>query len=259
MSGPLGKNARGGRNWEGFSPDPYLAGVAMIETIEGMQGAGAQACAKHYVGNEQERNRTVMTSNIQDRTLHELYLWPFADAVKANVASVMCSYNQLNGSFACEDHYILTDVLKGELGFEGFIMSDWNAQHTTIGSANAGLDMSMPGDDYSGDPTHVWWGYKLVDSVQNGSVPESRVDDMVERVLSSWYLLGQDQGYPLDTFDSWNNGTGGPDVQDDHKVIARAIARDGIVLLKNDDHILPLRKPKSLAIIGYGKSSIVPL
>jgi beta-glucosidase len=91
VAGPLGKIVTGGRNWEGFSPDPYLTGIAMAETIEGMQGAGVQACAKHYIGNEQEKNRETMSSSaIPDRVMHELYLWPFVDAVKANVASVMC-------------------------------------------------------------------------------------------------------------------------------------------------------------------------
>ncbi|KAF2096300.1 beta-D-glucoside glucohydrolase [Rhizodiscina lignyota] len=251
VCGPLGKNARGGRNWEGFSPDPYLAGIAMQETINGIQGAGGQACAKHYIGNEQELNRGSMSANIGDRTLHELYLWPFADAVKANVASVMCSYNKVNGTYSCENKHTMTEVLKGELGFKGYIMSDWNAQTTTINSANSGLDMSMPGDDYSGIPSHIYWGPKLVASVENGSVPESRLNNMAERILASWYYVGQDKNYPLDTFDAWNNGTGGPDVQDDHKVVARAIARDGIVLLKNDDKVLPLHKPKSLAIVGY--------
>ena len=90
VAGALGKFAAGGRNWEGFSPDPYLAGIAMAETIEGMQEAGVQACAKHFIVNEQEKNRETMSSNIPDRVLHELYVWPFADAIKANVASIMC-------------------------------------------------------------------------------------------------------------------------------------------------------------------------
>jgi beta-glucosidase len=90
VAGPLGKIATGGRNWEGFSPDPYLTGIAMQQTIQGMQEAGVQACAKHYIGNEQEKNRDTMSSAIPDRVMHELYLWPFADAVQANVASVMC-------------------------------------------------------------------------------------------------------------------------------------------------------------------------
>lgn len=100
--GPLGKNPTGGRNWEGFGADPYLQGIAMSETIEGMQSVGVQANAKHYILNEQELNRETMSSNLDDRTMHELYLWPFADAVHANVASVMCSYNKINGTWACE-------------------------------------------------------------------------------------------------------------------------------------------------------------
>ena len=90
VAGPLGKIPTGGRNWEGFSPDPYLTGIGMKQTIEGMQEAGTQACAKHFIGNEQEKNRESMSSAMPDRVMHELYLWPFADAVKANVASFMC-------------------------------------------------------------------------------------------------------------------------------------------------------------------------
>jgi beta-glucosidase len=96
VAGPLGKHPAGGRNWEGFGADPYLQGIAMAETIEGMQGAGVQATAKHYLLNEQELNRETMSSSVDDRTIHELYLWPFADAVHANTASVMCSYNKIN-------------------------------------------------------------------------------------------------------------------------------------------------------------------
>lgn len=122
VAGPLGKIPTGGRNWEGFGPDPYLTGIAMAETITGMQEAGVQACAKHYILNEQERNRDTMGSNVNDRVMHELYLWPFADAVNANVASVMCSYNKVNGTYACENDGILNKLLKDELGFQGYVM-----------------------------------------------------------------------------------------------------------------------------------------
>jgi beta-glucosidase len=117
-SGPLGKIPTGGRNWEGFGPDPYLAGISMAQTITGMQDAGVQACAKHYIVNEQEHQRSEIDSVVDDRTMHELYLWPFSDAVKANVASVMCSYNLVNGSHTCENSPVLQDLLKGELGFQ---------------------------------------------------------------------------------------------------------------------------------------------
>lgn len=121
--GALGKIPNGGRNWEGFAADPYLTGVAMANAIKGMQDAGVQACAKHYIGNEQERNRETMSSNIDDRTLHELYLWPFADSVKAGVASFMCSYNKVNGTWACENDKLINGILKGELGHQGYMMS----------------------------------------------------------------------------------------------------------------------------------------
>ncbi|KAF1995495.1 glycoside hydrolase family 3 protein [Amniculicola lignicola CBS 123094] len=246
VGGPLGKVATGGRNWEGFGPDPYLTGIAMAETVKGMQEAGVQACAKHYVGNEQEKNRELMGSNIPDRVMHELYLWPFADAVKADVASVMCAYNKLNGTYACENGGILNKLLKDELGFQGYVLSDWNAQHTTVGSATGGMDMTMPGTNF--EKKNPLWGQALQSAVQGGQVQQSRVDDMVRRILAAWYLVGQDKGYPQASFNSWKIGN--YNVGGNHKTNVRAMARDGIVLLKNTDNALPLKKPKSLAVIG---------
>ena len=188
-----------------------------------------------------------MTSNIDDRTIHELYLWPFADAVKANVASVMCSYNQLNSTFACENDRVMNGFLKKELDFQGYVMSDWDAQHT-LGAANAGLDMSMPGTDFNNQ--NMLWGTNLLNAVNSGTVSQSRLDNMVQRILAAWYLTGQDRGYPTVGWSSWNGGGGGPNVQGTHKNIVRDIAGDGIVLLKNTNNTLPLRKPASLALIG---------
>ncbi|KKY16468.1 putative beta-d-glucoside glucohydrolase [Diplodia seriata] len=228
----------------------------MQETIIGMQSSGVQACAKHYIANEQELNRNTISSNLDDRTMHELYLWPFADAVNANVASVMCSYNKLDDVWACENDHILNGLLKDELAFRGYVMSDWNAQHSTVLSANSGLDMTMPGDDFTGGG--IYWGRNLTAAIAAGEVLQERLDDMVKRILAAWYLTGQDTGYPPVLFSSWNGGAGGPDVQADHKNVARAVARDGIVLLKNENGTLPLRgnaAPASLAIIG--QSAIV--
>ncbi|CAK7198365.1 glycoside hydrolase 3 [Sporothrix eucalyptigena] len=239
VGGPLGKHANGGRNWEGFGPDPYLTGVGMAETIQGMQGAGVQACAKHFILNEQELNRETMSSSVDDRTMHELYLWPFADAVHAGVASVMCSYNKINGTWACENKHVLNDLLKDELGFRGYVMSDWNAQHTTS-SATSGMDMTMPGSDYSGKT--ILWGPQLTSAVNSGQVAKARLDDMATRILAAWYLVGQDKGYPGINIKA--------SVQASHKDNVRAVARDGIVLLKNDGNLLPLAKPKKLAVVG---------
>ncbi|OJJ50194.1 hypothetical protein ASPZODRAFT_128815 [Penicilliopsis zonata CBS 506.65] len=253
VAGPLGKNPGGGRNWEGFSNDPFLSGVAMSETIQGIQGEGVQAVAKHYIGNEQEHNRETMSSNIDDRTLHELYLWPFVDAVKADVASVMCSYNKVNETWTCENDELLNQIMKTELGFPGYIMSDWNAQHSTVASANSGLDMTMPGSDFSEPRGNIFWGDYLIEAINNGSVPQTRLDDMALRVLAAWYLLGQDEGYPAVQFNSWESsdhgGHAAVDVTGDHSKLARTLARDSIVLLKNDG-VLPLASPASLAIIG---------
>ncbi|KAJ5579311.1 CAZyme family GH3 [Penicillium hetheringtonii] len=250
VSGPLGKNPDGGRNWEGFSVDPYLSGVGMEETIRGMQDSGVQACAKHWLGNEQEVHRDTISSNMGDRETHELYAWPFMNAVRANVASVMCSYNKVNGTWGCESDGILNELLKNELGFRGYIVSDWNAQHTGVHSALAGLDMTMPGSDFNTPRGSIFWGSNLVEAVSNGSVPQSRLDDMVTRVLAAWYLVDQDQGYPEVAFSSWNGGKASVNVTADHASIARTVARDSIVLLKNDDQTLPLKRPGSLAIIG---------
>jgi len=128
----------------------------MKETVEGVQSNGVQATSKHFIGNEQETMRSSITSpsgntveavsaNIDDSTLHELYLWPFADAVKAGSASVMCSYNRVNETYACEDSHTLNDILKTELGFKGYVMSDFYATHSGVRSAQNGLDMNMPG------------------------------------------------------------------------------------------------------------------
>lgn len=126
--GPLGRHTLAGRNWEGFSPDPYLTGTMVNTTVIGMQGAGVQACTKHYIGNEQETQRNpssvngvtieAVSSNIDDRTMHELYLWPFADAVKAGTASIMCSYNRVNQTYGCQNSKTLNGLLKDELGFQ---------------------------------------------------------------------------------------------------------------------------------------------
>ncbi|CAG9974873.1 unnamed protein product [Clonostachys byssicola] len=133
-SGPMGCHAVGGRNWESFRPDPYLAGVAMNASVLGIQSAGVQACSKHYIGNEQELQCTstvsddgtvteAISSNIDNRTLHELYAWPFANAIHAGTAGIMCSDNRVNGLYACENSATLS-ILKEELDFRRYVVSD---------------------------------------------------------------------------------------------------------------------------------------
>lgn len=134
----------------------------------------------------------------------------------------------------------MNKLLKQELGFKGYVMTDWNAQHSTQQAANTGLDMTMPGSDYNGGT--VLWGSKLTQAISSGQVQQSRVDDMVRRILASWYLVGQNNGYPGVNINA--------NVQGNHKTNIRAVARDGIVLLKNDGNILPLKKPAKLGLVG---------
>lgn len=147
--------------------------------------------SQHFIANEQETNRnptidgltifppnegnvTSVSSNLDDRTMHELYLWPFADAVNAGTGTVMASYNRLNNSYGAQNSKTLNGLLKTELGFQGVVLSDWGAQHAGYAGALAGLDMQMPSGDY-------FWGENLTTAVSNGSVPQSRFDDMATR------------------------------------------------------------------------------
>ncbi|KAI1422337.1 glycoside hydrolase family 3 protein [Xylaria sp. FL1777] len=278
VAGPLGRSPEGGRNWEGFSPDPYLTGVGISETIKGIQDAGVVACAKHFILNEQEHFRQVgestdrgynisetLSSNIDDKTMHETYLWPFADAVRAGVGAVMCSYQQVNNSYGCQNSKTLNGLLKGELGFQGFVMSDWQAQHAGVASAVAGMDMSMPGDTQFNTGLS-FWGTNLTVAVLNGTVPEYRIDDMAMRIMAAFFKVGQTvQGLKPVNLDSWTLDTYGylhasvqdgyqqvnwhVDVQADHGDLIREIAGKSTVLLKNEG-ALPLKKPRFLAVIG---------
>ncbi|KAK4149789.1 glycoside hydrolase superfamily [Chaetomidium leptoderma] len=269
--GPLGRMPAGGRNWEGFGSDPYLQGVAGAETVKGIQSENVMATIKHFVANEQEHFRQpgewglphAISSNIDDRTLHELYAWPFGDAVKAGVASVMCSYNMVNNSYACGNSKLLNGILKDELGFQGFVMSDWLAQRSGVGTALAGLDMTMPGDGLRWANGESLWGPELSRAVLNGSVPVDRLNDMVTRIVAAWYQLGQDDEtkFPRQppNFSSWTDdrmgvlapGSPSPqdqvvinqfvDVQANHSVIVREVAAEGTVLLKNEG-LLPITR-----------------
>ena len=202
---------------------------------------------------EQENRRSMESSNFDDRTEHEIYVAPFLRSVMAGVASVMCSYNLVNGTYACENNHTMDGILKNELGFQGFVMSDWGAQHSTI-SAMTGLDMTMPGNIGSSSNSS-YFGANLTAYVENGTIPEARLDDMATRILASWYFLGQDSpDYPTTNFNAFfpfDEATNEHiDVQDDHGELVRKIDRSSIVLLKNVNGALPLKKPRKLVLIG---------
>ena len=278
VSGPLGRHAMGGRNWEGYSPDPYLAGIATALTVSGIQAEGVQTSSKHFIGNEQETRRSkddgphgvdAITSNIDDKTLHELYLWPFADAVRAGTTSIMCSYNRVNSTYACHNEKLLTEILRDELGFRGYVVSDWWATHATVEAANSGLDLEMPGWEdrqWKGDP---WFGDNLRHAIERGYVKQERLDEMITRVMTPYFLLGQDDGYPsVDQSIAWvaevtKHGwrleadaktrlppiVDARDVRSDHAEFIREMGAAATVLLKNEG-VLPLKNPKTIAVFG---------
>ncbi|POR32601.1 Beta-glucosidase [Tolypocladium paradoxum] len=256
--GPAWRVVRGGRNWEGFSVDPYLSGSLVSQSVMGIQGQGVQTSLKHYIANEQETYRNpsgdkqAVSSNVDDKTMHEVYLWPFQDAVRAGTGNIMCSYQRINNSYGCANSKTLNGLLKTELGFQGFVVSDWGAQHAGVAAALAGLDMAMP----SGDE---FWGKNLVEAVKNGSVPESRVTDMATRVITTWYQFRQDSLFP-------EPGVGMPkDVTQPHVAVdgrdpsALPVllqgAVEGHVLVKNTKNTLPLRSPRMLSLFGYSAKS----
>lgn len=244
-----------GRNWEMSSADPYLTGESAYHTIKGIQSQGVQACAKHLVGNEQEINRNTYSSNIDGRTLREIYLHPFLRSVQADVTSMMCSYNLLNNSWACQNSELMNYNVKTEMGFQGFIMSDWGAQHSGVASANSGLDMTMPGqiECCSPDNKGSFWGANLTQAVNNGSVEASRVEDMGVRILAGWYLLGQDKKYPKPNFDAFDPFYGDhvTATTAQHSQVIREIGAAGAVLLKNKNGALPLKKNmRKLSVVG---------
>ena len=175
--------------------------------------------AKHFAANNQERNRTTSSSNVDDRTMREIYTHPYLRAVAADVAAVMCSYNLINGTWACQNSKVQNGILKTDFGFQGFIVSDWTATHSGVNAVNSGEDMDMPGDVTFGSLTS-FFGQNLTAGVNNGSIAEERLDDMAERIMAAYFLLEQDQDYPEVNFDSFRRPGGANNsnvnVQEDH-------------------------------------------
>lgn len=226
-----------GRNFECYSEDPYLAARLAVAYITGVQSKGVSATVKHYVGNESEFERNTISSEIDERTLREIYLPPFEAAVKAaNVWAIMAAYNKVNGTFASEHPQLLIDILRQEWGFDGIVMSDWFATHTTVEAQNAGLDLEMPG------PTKHR-GEQLVAAVRRGEVSPESVKESARRMLRLIARVGAFEDPSI------------PDEQaidrPEHRALIHQAGAEGIVLLKNAD-VLPLAKQalKTIAIIG---------
>jgi len=245
-----------GRNFEYLSgEDPFLGSANVRQIVKGIQGQGVIANAKHYIHNNQEANRGSVSANVDERTRMEIYMPPFAAASEAGLLSVMCSYNKINSTYSCENDETLTKELKGYVGFSGWVMSDWGATHSTDASAIGGLDQQMPDQSF--------FGANLKADVQAGKVPEARLDDMVLRILTALYAIGE--------FDHPVKGNINADVTSpENNRLARTLAAQSIVLLKNDNNLLPLPKtvknvavfnaPASTRLItgGGGSGSVAP-
>ncbi|CEP78340.1 glycoside hydrolase family 3 C-terminal domain-containing protein [Defluviitoga tunisiensis] len=221
-----------GRNFEYFSEDPYLSSQLATAYIQAVQSMGVGTSLKHYAANNQEYRRFTIDETIDERTLREIYLSNFEGAVKEGKPwTVMCSYNRVNGILASENKYLLTEILKEEWGFEGFVVSDWGAVDERVDALEAGLDLEMPSSYGIGDQ-------KIIEAVKIGKLDEKELDQTVERLLKIIFKA----------VDNRNRGTT-YDKQAHHK-LARKIAGESMVLLKNQDNILPLKKEGTIAIIG---------
>ena len=226
-----------GRNFECYSEDPELSAVLAAAFVEGLQSVdGVGACIKHYVANDQEFERMTISSEVDDRTLREIYLVPFERCVVAAKAwSIMTGYNRVNGTYCAEHEWLLRDVLRGEWGFEGYVISDWWGTKSTAPSANAGLDLEMPGPG-------VWFGQGLLEAVQNGAVAERTIDEKVRRLLEVLEKAGRFES-PEDTVETALD-------RPEDRVLLRRAGAEGCVLLKNDGNVLPLEGVSKLAVIG---------
>lgn len=225
-----------GRTFESYGEDPYFNGQMAQAEIKGIQSQGPIANANMYLTMHQESNRFKEDSIVDERTLHEIYLVPFAAAVEqGHVGTVMCAYVKTNGVYSCESADVLNDMLRDELHFDGFVMSDWTATHSTVDAVENGLNQEMPGDKY--------FGASLRTALEFGKVSRSLIDERVRRILVPMFRQG--------LFDNPNTGSWGANVQTpEHASFSRHVAEQGTVLLKNDGDLLPLNKGVSIAIIG---------
>lgn len=260
-----------GRNFEYFSEDPVLTADFSASVVTGIQSEDVIATPKHYVANNQETKRLRTSAEVSERALRELYLPGFKSAVEAGAGSVMSAYNRVNGTHMSDNYRLLTEVLKDEWGFDGYVVSDWFGTESAVGAANAGLDLEMPGitfeelkvafgmdpdtllfEDADGDALPGpgaeagLFAASLNDAIEAGEVPESRLDDMVARILR--------QMNRISLFDG-DRDEGAVDTPE-HRTLAATIAARGTVLLE-DDGVLPLDSETDIAVLGPGAAEVM--
>jgi beta-glucosidase len=221
-----------GRNFEYYSEDPYLAGELASAFVRGVQSKGVGTSLKHFTANNQEHERFIISAEIDERTLREIYLPAFERVVKETQPyTVMCAYNKINGVYASEHHDILTKILKSEWGFNGFVVSDWGAIHNRIAAIKSGLELQMPG------PNNVDVK-KVINAVKRNELDETILDQSVERILRIVFKAKETKKGERE-FDS-----------EEHHRFAQAVASEGIILLKNENNLLPIKNVSSIAVIG---------
>ncbi|KAH7326450.1 family 3 glycoside hydrolase [Stachybotrys elegans] len=243
----LHRHPLGGRNFESFSEDPYLTGKMAARVVEGLQGQGIAATIKHFAINEQETERMTVNETVGIRALRELYLKPFEMAVKeANPWAVMTAYNMVNGNHCDSNEYLLKEVLRGDWGWDGLVMSDWGGVNSTAEALNAGLDLEMPG------PT-IWRKVEdVVAAVQAGKVTEATINERAMRVLQFLARLKCFEDPTIPDERAVN--------KPEHQALIREAGAKGMVLLKNEGDVLPLSKErvqgKRIALLGHAKSAL---
>ena len=214
---------QGGRNFESYGEDPFLSSRTAVSYVRGVQSGNVAATVKHYATNNQEWERGTINNKVGERALYEIYLPAFKAAVEDGGAlAVMSAYNRLNGSFCSENTFLLKDVLKKEWQFQGLVMSDWGAVHSTLATANNGLDLEMPTGDFLNKE-------KLLPLIKAGTVSESTIDDKIRRILRVMFRLG--------LFDQASSEKPQADGLPQRSV-ALDVARAGIILLKNENNTL---------------------
>jgi beta-glucosidase len=231
-----------GRNFECYSEDPFLTARIAVAYVTGVQSQGVSCTVKHLVANDSEFERMTISSEVDERTLREIYLIPFEAAVReAGTWAIMTAYNRVNGTY-CSESAPLLSILRDEWGFDGVVMSDWYGTHSTAPAANAGLDLEMPGPPQ-------WFGERLAEAVRNGDVDESKLDDKVWNVLGLLERTGRLDDEPAQEEDCTDDPV--------DRELARRAARESFVLLQNRDDVLPLRDVRTLAVIGPNADALV--